>query len=389
MVVKNEDTVPEAYAYFWDKDTSEGPLKDFLTKYKPSMVQDDGTKPWLWVRKSAPAMKDGDADAAAEEAAELLKEVTKRVEDIQNDASIPVRANKKKGIKSKKELREEVQREAAEKLKDVSIKHGFVSGKWLVFAPADKVDVIWNSIATSLIEGPLAETSVHLTKVATSPREPQASYQHVLCLYIPNVYDKDDVTGVMKVLLRRHGVNLSGVKSNLYTSIGLDSKHPSGIQSTVWKNSALMSDADMKALKDEYFAELGATKAADAEKAAAAKDAAGAAQPAKPLLKKRARNADPFASEDEDEGAARAEGPAPAPKPAKPPLRRKARAGPEFEDDDEGAQRAQGPVDAPAPAQKAARAKRASGTKRAVSPGDDDESADERPKKTAKRAGRK
>ena len=66
---------------------------------------------------------------------------------------------------------------------------------------------------------------------------------------------------VMEVLLRRHGVNLSGVKSNLYTAIGtwqaqlpcerraiegtecghtrtnefvgLDSKHPSGIQSTV------------------------------------------------------------------------------------------------------------------------------------------------------------
>lgn len=32
MAVKDEDTVPEAYAYFWDKETSEGPLKDFLTK---------------------------------------------------------------------------------------------------------------------------------------------------------------------------------------------------------------------------------------------------------------------------------------------------------------------------------------------------------------------
>ena len=59
---------------------------------------------------------------------------------------------------------------------------------------------------------------------------------------------------VMKVLLRHHGANLSGVKSNLYTAIGarrvshvprgtapyspavpagLDSKHASGIQSTV------------------------------------------------------------------------------------------------------------------------------------------------------------
>ena len=59
---------------------------------------------------------------------------------------------------------------------------------------------------------------------------------------------------VMTVLLRNHGLNLMGVKTNLYTSIGkpvplaldthsgadafcassgIDSKHPSGVSSTV------------------------------------------------------------------------------------------------------------------------------------------------------------
>lgn len=37
----------------------------------------------------------------------------------------------------------------------------------------------------------------------------------------------------MKVLLRHHGMNLSGVKSNLYTALGIDSKHASGLPSTV------------------------------------------------------------------------------------------------------------------------------------------------------------
>lgn len=340
--------------------------------------------------------EDGDAEAATKEAEELLKEMTKRVEDIQHNDAIPVRANKKKGIKSKKEMREEVQREAAEKLKDISTKHGFVSGKWLMFAPADKVDVIWNSIATSLVEGPLSATSAHLAKVATSPREPSPSYQHVICLYIPDVYDKDDVIEVMKVLLRRHGVNLSGVKSNLYTAIGLDSKHPSGIQSTVWKNSALMSDADMKALKDEFFAELSASRAADAEKAAAAKTDAGtgAGKSAKPKLKKK-RNDDPFVSEDEADAAqepARAEGTAPTAKPAKPKqaLRRKAQAGPEFEDDDEGETAAvEVKAEKPAPVKKAAAAKPSSGKKRAKSSGDDDESDEDRPKKVTRRAGKR
>lgn len=52
------------------------------------------------------------------------------VHPLENDDSIPVRANKKKGLKSKKEVREEVQEKATEALKEIAIKHGFTSGKW-------------------------------------------------------------------------------------------------------------------------------------------------------------------------------------------------------------------------------------------------------------------
>ena len=34
MAIKDDDTVPESYTYFWDKETSEVPLKDFLTKVR-------------------------------------------------------------------------------------------------------------------------------------------------------------------------------------------------------------------------------------------------------------------------------------------------------------------------------------------------------------------
>lgn len=84
----------------------------------------------------------------------------------------------------------------------------------------------------------------------------------------------------MRILLEHHGVNLSGVKSNLYTDLskgihfsftlkidwglGLDSKHPSHLQSTVsifmtrsfsrsehgklqiWKPTDLMKDTEIK-----------------------------------------------------------------------------------------------------------------------------------------------
>ncbi|KAL1756345.1 hypothetical protein FB107DRAFT_290169 [Schizophyllum commune] len=317
-MAKDEDTLPSEYKYVW-KPSSDTSLDDFLKKYKPSMVQNDGTKPWIWVTGNKDhAIPEGQTDAI-EEASKTLKETTEKVESIKNDASIPVRSNKKTGARSKKEVREEVQAEATKKLKEVSQKHSYVTGKWLIFAPADKVDLIWSGIARSLVSGPLASTAAFTAKVSTSPEHDQPNYQHVMCIYVPDVYDKDamaepliliDLSQIMRILLRNHGVSLSGVKSDLYTYIGIDSKHPSGIPSTIWKNSAVIPDAEAKELKDAFYKELAEKKpdVPDADKAAAVSSAdksapaaeKPAAAPKKPLLKKK-KAKDPFASDSEEE----------------------------------------------------------------------------------------
>ncbi|KAI4294601.1 hypothetical protein K525DRAFT_175623, partial [Schizophyllum commune Loenen D] len=306
---KDEDTLPSEYKYVW-KPSSDTSLDDFLKKYKPSMVQNDGTKPWIWVTGNKDhAIPEGQTDAI-EEASEICKKYSPVYDPIQNDASIPVRSNKKTGARSKKEVREEVQAEATKKLKEVSQKHSYVTGKWLIFAPADKVDLIWSGIARSLVTGPLASTAAFTAKVSTSPEHDQPNYQHVMCIYVPDVYDKDAMAEIMRILLRNHGVSLSGVKSDLYTYIGIDSKHPSGIPSTIWKNSAVIPDAEAKELKDAFYKELAEKKpdAPDADKAEPAstadKSAPAADKPAdapkKPLLKKK-KAKDPFASDSEEE----------------------------------------------------------------------------------------
>ncbi|KAF4621345.1 hypothetical protein D9613_000846 [Agrocybe pediades] len=307
----NEDSVPQAYKYSWSS-SSEITLEDFLTKFKPSMVQNDGTKPWIWVHGSgAPADDDRGEEEAEEEASKYLEEITEKVEAIKNDDSIPVRSNKKTGAKSKKEVREQVQAEASAKLKEISVKHGYVVGKWLMFASSEKIDQIWAGIAKSLVSGPLSETTAFRAKVSTSPENETPNYQHLICVYMPDVYNKEKVTEVMKILLRNHGVNLSGVKSDLYTSIGLDSKHPSGIPSTAWKNTALLPDKEIKELKDAFFAELASKKAEPkAEEPKPSEVVTGVEEQssntpkvktkAKPKLKKKVKD-DPFASDDGEE----------------------------------------------------------------------------------------
>jgi len=174
-----------------------------------------------------------------------------------------------------------------------------------LFASADKVDMIWSSLASSLVSGPLRSTSAHLAKVATSPEQEIANYQHLSCIYIPDVYDKASVTEVMRVLLRNHGVNLSGVKSDLYTVIGIDSKHPSGIPSTVWKNAAILSEKESKELKDAFFAEMGQNKPTlvvnPAESNSPIPKVATTSTKGKGKLKLKKKTADdPFASDNDD-----------------------------------------------------------------------------------------
>ncbi|TFK74008.1 hypothetical protein BDN72DRAFT_833995 [Pluteus cervinus] len=344
-MLDSDDTVPQAYPYYWSKQSQELTVDQFLTKYRPSMVQNDGTKPWIWVAgdETRKPIKVGDMQAAITEATATLKDITERVESIKNDDSIPIRSSKKTGAKSKKEVREQAQAEATEKLKETAVRHGYVCGKWLIFAPSDKVDIIWRSIAASLVSGPLASTSAFLTKVSTSPKNDSPNYQHVICVYIPDVYDQQDVTEVMKVLLRNHGATLSGVKSDLYTHLGIDSKHPSGLQSTIWKNTALLKDSEIKELKDGFYADLNSAKAESAQKPAGSSDTAPvktpAAKPATkpgPKLKKKA-NDDPFASDD-DEGGDEEEAPMKQKKPVPAPKAQPAKQKDTEDVDDDGPQ---------------------------------------------------
>lgn len=48
----------------------------------------------------------------------------------------------------------------------------------------------------SLISGPLADTCAFTAKVSTSPQNEISNYNHVMCVYMPDVYDKDSVTEV-------------------------------------------------------------------------------------------------------------------------------------------------------------------------------------------------
>ncbi|KAF7321526.1 Protein RER1 [Mycena kentingensis (nom. inval.)] len=299
----NEDGIPsQQYKYAWSPDSPQIPTHLLAQQYKPSMVQNEGDNPWIWVQKNTPEEPENlDEDAAIAEGKTILSALTARVEEIKNDSSIPARSSKgtakKAAVAGKKEVREAAQAEATENLNAVAVKHGFVSGKWLSFATTDKVDMIFNNIATSLIQGPLSKTDAFCIKVATSE---EGKSQHLVCIYVPDIYDKEALARVMRVLLGEHGMALSGVKSNLYTALKIDSKHPSGIQSTTWKNANIIPDDEAKQLRDGFYEDLAAEKDEAKVQKTLAKAKAAAAAKEKPQLKKKTED-DPFGDDDEEE----------------------------------------------------------------------------------------
>ncbi|KAL7409441.1 hypothetical protein BDY24DRAFT_403090 [Mrakia frigida] len=249
------DTIPDLR---WTKDSSET-LDEFLAQKKPSMIQDDGTKPWIWVQKEefqakADEIKNTETLQAG---MDIVDAVTEKVKEIEADPAIPVRANKSKGTRSKKDLREEAQAEAASQLKALALSSGDTCGKWLLFRDGSRVDATFAALAKSLVDGPLSRTECRLMKVATCPRFDEEHYQHVICLYYPNVYDKKASEEILRTVAENHGIELSSVKSDLYTILGLDSKHESKMRSTIWQPKELGLDKEgMKKLTEAYWSNV-------------------------------------------------------------------------------------------------------------------------------------
>ncbi|KAK1927258.1 hypothetical protein DB88DRAFT_477385 [Papiliotrema laurentii] len=228
--------------FFWTHE-SRDKIEEWLQHTRPSIVTDDQT-PWIWVRGTLPLREDPERNTAHPEALvkahAILDKLSSRLETNQSDDAIPVRG--KKGVKSKKQVREEAHEEAKTQLEELSKQSEWTVGKWLFFPRHDRVDGMWATIAQSVANGPLKAAGVDLVKVAPSPRYVREGEEpsHVICVYMDNVYDKAAVTKVLTTLLRDHGLEPTACKSDLYTLAGIDSKHPSGLRSSIWRPAELV-----------------------------------------------------------------------------------------------------------------------------------------------------
>ncbi|CAO1632624.1 unnamed protein product [Sympodiomycopsis kandeliae] len=259
-------------------------LAEFLDKYPPSNTKSSGNDFWVWVygsrdRTDRDRKKDEreEAQLALAKAHQELAELKVVCDKIDADPNIPDRTNKAQG-KSKKQRKKALTDKLEDTFPALAKQAEMKTGKWLFFPSAEYVDITFKILAWSVTNGPLSKlTNVNCFGVKAACADTLKEDKHVIVLYFEDVWDRDQAHAVLKCVIRHHCLFPSAAKTDLYTVLGIDRSHWSGIKSSIYTCNGLIP----KDVQDELKAEYQAEKAQKQAEAKEAKKAANAEDPAK------------------------------------------------------------------------------------------------------------
>ncbi|KAM0746795.1 hypothetical protein T439DRAFT_329493 [Meredithblackwellia eburnea MCA 4105] len=243
---------------------SESDINTYLENAKPSLNKDNVEfGQWYWAYSEAKS-EDAKEEKAEQDKDKLLEE-GKKLEDIllkeceRIKAEEPVRENKKSGKRSQKQWREDAYKTFNEGVKDLAKECNILSGKWLFFPGPESVDATWSKVVHSLTsaDGALHKhAKCNVAKVAANTHNPEAgggSADHpiyCICVYVDDSWDKKAVGEVFEILVKELKLHSQSYKCDANTILGIDSKHKSGIPSSLWKATDIMSKAELDELKN-------------------------------------------------------------------------------------------------------------------------------------------
>ncbi|KAI5476842.1 translation Initiation factor eIF-4e-like domain protein [Pseudohyphozyma bogoriensis] len=235
-------------------------VDEFLSNCKPSQNKLElSLGGWFWAHykkesTDIEAIVGDHQDEFDTKGKELEQELLTECERIKKEE--PVRA--KKGQKSQKDCREEAYKKFKDGVEKLAKKCKIISGKWLLYPSPESVDGIWSTVVHSLClaDGALAKHPAVMTaKVMVGLSEGDRT--HVMCVYVKDSWDKEAVKEVWKIL-SEEGLSVSAFKPDAYTHLNIDSKHASGIKSSLYTKTDLFTKDEIaafdKARQEKYDA---------------------------------------------------------------------------------------------------------------------------------------
>ncbi|PWN51896.1 hypothetical protein IE53DRAFT_367676 [Violaceomyces palustris] len=246
-------------------------LDVWLDMNKPSLTPSSpGGDGWIWVtteRKPGRNHVLGELDDW-NTAVELVDLAVKERETINNDPTIPLRASRAKGA-SKKQRRMEIEGKLRSDLAELGNKRaGWRSGKWMLFVSPSYVDYVFAKLAKSVFEGSLSQlrkARCYTIKAATKDAAERGDDSHgssfmrndgsgtyLICVYFENVWNKEHATEVLRCLIESDGERPTACKPDLYTLLGINSKHESGLRSTIYQPKELFTLDEVEEMNSRW-----------------------------------------------------------------------------------------------------------------------------------------
>jgi len=116
-----------------------------------------------------------------------------------------------------------------ERLHELAVAHGVVSGKWLVYMKPHQVDEIWSRIVTAVVVNAPPAVNASAKVSPAKPGEP-----HVICVYVEDYSDTAEVERV-RGILRKAGVTWKiKFKTDAYTYFGIYKENEWNIRPSIY-----------------------------------------------------------------------------------------------------------------------------------------------------------
>ncbi|RHZ51921.1 DUF1917 domain-containing protein [Aspergillus thermomutatus] len=204
------------------------PVHDFLARLPPSMTKEKGVGPWIYV--SNPHRKfDPDEHAIAK----LVREGTELLHRFEDQKAELEAEHDRSRSKSKAALTRKLnplRRTLEQDIFALARKTGVVSGKWMMFITADRVDRYWEAVATGTVSGQLGDAA----KVAT---DDGSGRPRLIAIYTKDYADRQDVKRVLEKMVDLGLVKTDErpiyYKCDAFTYLRIMSDNPYGLKASM------------------------------------------------------------------------------------------------------------------------------------------------------------
>jgi hypothetical protein len=214
-------------------------VSEFLERLPPSTAKAKDIGPWIFVRNPLLPSSDSDTNVAAfvAKGTNLLHRFENEKTTLESEhaktgkgrpaAPLTLRINR---------LRHQLERDIFAAARET----GVITGKWMVFPTADRVDEFWAAVAGATVKGELGIEA----KVATDEPTKKDSAR-LIAVYTRDYEDKDDVRRVLRKLLDLGLVKADQrpiyYKCDALTYLEINSGNPYGLKASRYSSKDVLA----------------------------------------------------------------------------------------------------------------------------------------------------